>query len=173
MGVRKIKTDLKQDLVNRNPVTENFVIDSPVGRLQIKVEDQLLMNIELNSQIDLKVAQTSFGKIVALQLKSYFEKAKFKFDLPLEQVGTAHQLKVWAALRQIPAGSVLTYGQLAEKIGSSARAIGNACRNNPLPIVVPCHRIVAASDIGGFSGAKQGVLLEIKRHLLNHEGLSF
>ncbi len=154
-------------------MTETFVIDTPVGRLQIQVDDEQLTSIQLNSQSKLMAAQTLFGLTVTEQIKNYFRLAQFKFELPLLQKGTEHQLKVWSALCQIPAGSVLTYGQLAKKIGSSARAIGNACRNNPLPIVVPCHRIVAASDIGGFSGAQQGVLLDIKRSLLNHEGLSF
>ncbi len=152
---------------------EIFVIDTQVGRLQIKIDENQLSNIQLNCQSDLIAAQTAFGKKVTQQLNNYFESAEFQFDLSLLQTGTEHQLKVWNVLCQIPSGSVLTYGQLAKKIGSSARAIGNACRNNPLPIVVPCHRIVAASDIGGFSGAQQGVLLEIKRNLLNHEGLSF
>ena len=152
---------------------ECFVIDTLVGRLQIQIDDEQLTNIQLNCQSELIAAQTSSGKKVTQQLNNYFESAEFEFDLSLLQIGTEHQLKVWTALSQIPSGSVLTYGQLAKKIGSSARAIGNACRNNPLPIVVPCHRIVAASDIGGFSGAQQGALLDIKRNLLNHEGLSF
>lgn len=154
-------------------MTESFVIDTPVGRLQIQIGDGQLVNIQLNSRSELMAAQTLFGQRVTEQIKDYFSSAQFKFDLPLLQKGTEHQLKVWSALCLIPSGSVLTYGQLAKKIGSSARAIGNACRNNPLPIVVPCHRIVAASAIGGFSGAQQGVLLDIKRDLLNHEGLSF
>jgi len=168
MGIKR--TGKKQ---RERVVIESFVIDTPVGRLQIKIDGEQLSHIQLNSQSDLIVAQTSFGKKVTGQIDKYFEAAEYEFDLSLLQTGTEHQMRVWTALCQIPSGSVLTYGQLAKKIGSSARAIGNACRNNPLPIVVPCHRIVAASDIGGFSGAQQGVLLEIKRRLLNHEGLSF
>ncbi len=164
---------MNESPVNEILAIESFTIDTPVGRLLIKIKDDRLANIHLNSQFELIAAQTRFGKIVTRQLENYFKKPEFEFDLSLLQSGTEHQLKVWSALRQIPPGSVLTYGQLAQKIGSSARAIGNACRNNPVPIVVPCHRIVAASDIGGFSGAQQGVLLEIKRHLLNHEGLFF
>ncbi|MDH5360986.1 MAG: MGMT family protein, partial [Gammaproteobacteria bacterium] len=68
-------------------------------------------------------------------------------------------------------GSVLSYGELAAKLNSSARAVGNACRKNPLPIIVPCHRVVAKSGIGGYSGQTEGPLIEQKRRLLRHEGI--
>ncbi len=154
-------------------MSEKFTIDTPIGRLDIEITDQALRQVELNSQSDLISPQSAFGIEVVEQINRYFKQADFQFDLPLVQSGTEHQLKVWSALSEIPVGSVLTYGELAKKIGSSARAIGNACRNNPIPLIVPCHRIVAASDIGGFSGAKEGVLLGIKRDLLCHEGLAY
>jgi len=152
---------------------DSFVIKTPVGLLKVTVENEQLKNIELNSQLPKCFPKTTFCKKVAEQIQSYFTNKSHRFDLPLIQEGTEHQLKVWSALSQIPFGTVLTYGELAKQIGSSARAVGNACRNNPHPIIVPCHRIVAASDIGGFSGAKKGVLLKVKRDLLKHEGLSF
>lgn len=154
-------------------MNEVFTIETPVGRLAITIEADHVKKIKLNSESSVCVPQTAVGKIVVQQIKQYFESSKFEFDLPLQQQGTEHQLKVWSALSKIPVGTVQTYGELAKKIGSHARAIGGACRNNPLPIVVPCHRIVAASDIGGFSGAQEGVLLNIKRDLLCHEGLNF
>jgi len=154
-------------------MTESFTINTPVGRLAITIDNEGLSSVQLNSQSKLSSANSSLANKTVQQFTQYFESAEFKFDLPLNQNGTEHQLKVWAALSEIPAGTVLTYGELAKKIGSSARAIGNACRNNPLPIVVPCHRIVAASDIGGFSGTQSGVLLDIKRDLLCHEGLAY
>ena len=152
---------------------ETFVIATSVGRLEIILEHDKIKTINLNSAKPLSEAASTLGLKIIKQLESYFNNASFEFDLPLIQKGSEHQIKVWKALKEIPAGQVLTYGALAKKIGSSARAIGNACRNNPIPIVVPCHRIVAAKDIGGFSGAQDGVLLNIKRELLAHEGLSF
>ncbi len=152
---------------------ETFVIATSVGRLEIILDHDMIKTINLNSDKILSKARTKLGDEITEQLENYFNNASFKFDLPLIQKGTEHQHKVWNALKQIPAGQVLTYGALAKIIGSSARAIGNACRNNPIPIIVPCHRIVAAKDIGGFSGAQEGVLLNIKRELLAHEGLSF
>jgi len=152
---------------------ESFVIATTIGRLEIDIDDEKIKAIKLNSNKFLSKSKTKLGQKITEQFKSYFNNASFEFDLPLVQKGSEHQNKVWKALREIPPGQVLTYGALAKKIGSSARAIGNACRNNPIPIIVPCHRIVAAKDIGGFSGAQEGVLLNIKRELLAHEGLSF
>ena len=153
--------------------SESFVIDTLIGRLSINVEDSQLVKLELNSRAELKAPTLPFSQNVLEQINHYFNDAKFQFNLSLKQKGTEHQLKVWQALSNIPSGDVLTYGQLAEKTGSSPRAVGNACRNNPLPLIVPCHRIVAASDIGGFSGKRKGILLDIKRDLLNHEGGSY
>ena len=154
-------------------MNDRFTITTQVGQLTICVDDDQLTSVKLNSQSKPTFPQTPLGKKIVEQIENYFNSSEFQFDLPLGQNGTEHQLKVWGALSKIPSGTVLTYGELAKKIGSSARAVGNACRNNPLPIVVPCHRIVAASDIGGFSGAQTGVLLDIKRDLLCHEGLSY
>lgn len=164
MGIKNV-TDIKS--------RENFVMNTPVGSISIQVESEQLKKIDLNSMLPLKLPRTAFAKKVAEQIQCYFTNQDYCFDLVLPQDGTEHQLKVWSALTKIPKGTVLTYGELAKQIGSSARAIGNACRRNPIPIVVPCHRIVAANDIGGFAGAKDGQLLNIKKILLKHEGLSF
>ena len=96
----------------------------------------------------------------------------FAFDLPLKLSGTHHQIAVWEAMMAIPAGETRTYGELAQAIGSSARAVGGACGANPIPIVVPCHRVVGAGGaLGGFMGAREeGFELSIKRWLLAHEG---
>ena len=74
------------------------------------------------------------------------------FDLPLEPAGTAFQIRVWQAMRHIPAGEVRTYGALATELSSGARAVGTACGANPIPILIPCHRVVAANGLGGYSG---------------------
>jgi methylated-DNA-[protein]-cysteine S-methyltransferase len=103
------------------------------------------------------------------QLADYFEHPGTNFSVPFELVGTPFQQRVWQALTQIPAGGTLTYGELAARLGSGARAIGNACRRNPVSIIVPCHRVVAASGIGGYSGSTSGPVLDRKRWLLDHE----
>lgn len=110
--------------------------------------------------------------LACVQLQSYLDDPAFAFDLPLKLSGTHHQIRVWEAMRAIPAGQTRTYGQLAQAIGSSARAVGGACGANPIPIVVPCHRVVGAGGaLGGFMGAREeGFELSIKRWLLAHEG---
>ncbi|MFO7542412.1 MAG: methylated-DNA--[protein]-cysteine S-methyltransferase, partial [Thiobacillus sp.] len=91
------------------------------------------------------------------------------FDLPFSPLGTPFQKKVWRALTHIPAGHPATYGALAKQLGTAARAVGQACGSNPLPILIPCHRVVAASGLGGFMHASTGRPLDIKTWLLAHE----
>ena len=118
-------------------------------------------------------AAGSLAAEVARQLAAYFADPLFPFDLPLETSGTAYQRRVWEALRAIPSGARATYGALARAIGGSARAVGGACRANPIPIVVPCHRVVAASGLGGYLGGGAGSgsaeALTVKAWLLSHE----
>jgi len=94
---------------------------------------------------------------------------RLELDLPLEIEGTPFQKTVWRAMCAIPRGRTRTYGALAQELGGEARAVGQACGDNRLPIVIPCHRVVAADSIGGFSHATGGYLLEAKRWLLMHE----
>jgi methylated-DNA-[protein]-cysteine S-methyltransferase len=103
------------------------------------------------------------------QIERYCDDAAHVFTLPFAAHGTPYQALVWAALGDIPAGHTLTYGALAQRIGSAARAIGQACAANPLPILIPCHRVVAASGPGGFNHAASGAPIAVKRWLLDHE----
>jgi methylated-DNA-[protein]-cysteine S-methyltransferase len=113
----------------------------------------------------------SVAFLACVQIGSYLENPRFAFDLPLRLAGTHHRLAVWEAMQRIPAGKVRTYGDLARELKSSPRAVGGACGANPIPLVVPCHRIVGTGGLGGFMGAKDdGFELSIKRWLLGHEG---
>jgi methylated-DNA-[protein]-cysteine S-methyltransferase len=94
---------------------------------------------------------------------------KQTIDLKLLKQGTPHQNKVWAELLKIPLGETLTYSALANKIGSAARAVGNACRHNPYTLIIPCHRVVAVNGIGGYSGHRHGDYMKIKARLLEFE----
>ncbi len=105
----------------------------------------------------------------ARQIERYREDPDAKFDLPLLIEGTPFQRRLWDALCQIPRGRTLTYGELARKLGAEARAVGQACGDNRLPIVIPCHRVIAASGLGGFAHSTDGYLIEAKRWLLLHE----
>ena len=114
----------------------------------------------------------SIAHLACVQLQAYLENPAFAFDLPLRLAGTHHRLQVWEAMCRIPAGEVRTYGEVARELRSSARAVGGACGANPIPVVIPCHRIVGAGrNLGGFMGSREeGFELGIKRWLLEHEG---
>jgi len=117
--------------------------------------------------------ENALAERAARQLERYREDPDAKFDLPLLIEGSAFQRRLWAALCEIPRGRTLTYGEMARKLGGedfeSARAVGQACGDNRLPIVIPCHRVVAADGLGGFGHSTGGYLLEAKRWLLMHE----
>lgn len=113
----------------------------------------------------------ALAETVVRQLEAYLRDPQRPFDLPLQMQGTEFQQRLWSALRAVPAGTTQTYGQLAQALRSGAQAVGQACRRNPVPIVVPCHRILAQSGIGGYAGAVAGEKLGTKRALLAHEGV--
>ena len=113
--------------------------------------------------------RNALAEKAARQLEAYRADPDASFDLPLAVEGTPFQRRLWAALCEIPRGKTLTYGTLAQRLDAEARAVGQACGDNRLPIVIPCHRIVAANGIGGFAHATSGYLLEAKRWLLMHE----
>jgi len=114
-------------------------------------------------------AKTSLAERAAAQMEGYKRDPNSKFDLPVVIEGTDLQKAVWRAMCAIPRGKTRTYGDLARELGADPRDIGQCCGDNRLPLVIPCHRIVAAGGIGGFAHATSGYLLEAKRWLLMHE----
>jgi len=106
------------------------------------------------------------------QIQAYADDPACPIDLPLAIDGSEFQRRVWAAIARIPAGATRTYGELAEEVGSTARAVGQACGDNRLPLAIPCHRVVAARGIGGFAHRTDHVMLDVKRWLLEHESRS-
>ncbi len=151
--------------------------DSPIGRLGLMGEGDFLTALALPySPVPLIAEQeTPVLRETKAQLEAYFAGALRQFDLPLQLTGTPFQLKVWEQLRQIPYGQVISYGELARRIEQqgASRAVGNANRRNPIPIIVPCHRVIAANGtLGGYSGNCDGSAA-IKRALLKLEGLNF
>jgi methylated-DNA-[protein]-cysteine S-methyltransferase len=120
-----------------------------------------------------KAPANGLAERAARQLERYREDPDTKFDLPLLIEGTEFQRRVWDIMCAIPRGRTLTYGEVARKMGEAnfdaARVVGQACGDNRLPIVIPCHRVVGADGIGGFSHSTDGYLIEVKRWLLMHE----
>ena len=113
-----------------------------------------------------------FSKEVCRQLNAFIDDAHFKFDLPCAMLGTDFQRSVWERIRDIPLGETRSYGQIAKGVRTSARAVGTCCGANRLPLIIPCHRVVAADGIGGFMHTRsEGDALKIKRWLLRHEGV--
>ena len=91
-------------------------------------------------------------KNAADQLKAYFAERLSEFDLPIAPPGSTFQQRVWSAMCEIPHGETWTYGQLAARADTAPRAVGGACGANPIPIIIPCHRVLAANGRGGYSG---------------------
>ncbi len=153
---------------------ERYYCRTVLGRIAFTLRDGRLAAIDLpgaGEAGDAMPVVEGLATEVARQLEAWAADPRFVFSLPLAPAGTPFQRRVWRALRAIPPGEVRTYGELARQLGSSARAVGGACRANPLPLVVPCHRVVAAGGPGGFAGRTQGAALALKRRLLAREGV--
>ncbi len=140
-------------------------LHSPVGALTVAQEDEALVALDWGWACAQE--QTPLLRCAREQLHAYFDRQLAAFDLPLAPFGTVFRLKVWTAVQHIPFGNTRTYGEIAHEVGGCARAIGQASSYNPLPILIPCHRVVARNGIGGFT-SHEGVT--IKRFLLDHEG---
>jgi methylated-DNA-[protein]-cysteine S-methyltransferase len=153
----------------------NAVIHAPFGKVGIRLEGETVREIVyLPDSINSVAPDSPLAKQAAEQIDRYFERASAKFELPLAPVGSAFQRRVWQAISDIPPGVVLTYGQVARQIGSAPRAVGQACGANFFPIVIPCHRVVSSSGIGGFAHhGDDGFFRNVKRWLLAHEGIPY
>ncbi len=146
--------------------TASVTIVSPVGCLTLTERDGALIRLAWSegSSSD----WSGLLRRASQYIEAYFAGDLKIFDLPLAPEGTAFQKQVYAAMERIPFGGTRRYGELAVELGSAARAVGGACGSNPLPIVIPCHRVVAAGKgLGGFSG---GTGVSTKTWLLNYEG---
>ena len=138
---------------------------SPVGDLSITEEDGAIVALDWGWGRDQDM--TPLLQRARDQLNAYFDGDPVDFDLPLNPAGSAFQRRVWKAMCDIPAGGTETYGSLAGRIDGIARAVGTACGKNPIPVIIPCHRVVAASGLGGYSGDGG---LDTKVALLRLEG---
>ncbi|MFP3874086.1 MAG: methylated-DNA--[protein]-cysteine S-methyltransferase [Thiohalophilus sp.] len=154
--------------------TSCFQVTVPPGILAVTLSGELITAVDLPARArkQLPGPTRPLEKRLAAGLKAYFVDAAAPLDWPLQFEGTDFQQRVWRALRAIPAGTVKTYGQLAAEIGGCAQAVGNACRQNPIPLYIPCHRVVARQGIGGFAGKTAGQSIRLKRWLLLHEGVA-
>ena len=151
------------------------IVAAPFGAMGVRADGgQLRELVYLPPHFAEKEPQDGVSEQACLQLARYFADPDAPFELPLAQLGSVFQRKVWAAIAQIARGQVRTYGDVARLIGSAPRAVGQACGANWFPILIPCHRVTAASGLGGFAHHDDatGFHLGVKRWLLAHEGVA-
>lgn len=155
------------------------LIDAPFGVVAIAIQgNQLAIDLLLESpsQESLQfyhptLIKSSVVKQAYEQIQQYLKQSNTQFNSSLQQQqGTAFQQRVWQAIAAVPLGQVATYGQIASQIGSGPRAVANACGANHIPLIIPCHRVVAQNGLGGFMQGKE-YGLSFKRWLLAHEGV--
>lgn len=154
---------------NTSP-THDAILAAPFGAIGIRCEGGLIRKIEFLPPTSAPLAaRNTLAAQAARHITRFLCDPHYRLDLPLAPCGSVFAQRVWALLREIPPGHTRRYGELAQALGSAARAVGQACAANPYPLVIPCHRVVAAGGVGGFNHAREGFLLEAKKWLLNHE----
>ena len=153
-------------------------VDSPIGTLLLLGDGQALRGLHMQGgrtairvRPEWERAAAPFARVEA-QLTEYFEGRRTTFDVPLELAGSPFQRRVWQALQEIPYGETTSYGELARRVGapSAARAVGVANRQNPVAVIVPCHRVIGADgSLTGFGGGleRKRLLLELESGVLS------
>jgi len=147
---------------------DQITVASPVGDLVVSELNGRIVAVDWGRA--LRETETPLLAAAAQQLNAYFYCGLKRFELPLAPAGSRFQQAVWREMRRIPCGRTRSYADLARAVDSAPRAVGGACARNPIPILIPCHRVVAADGrIGGYS-APGG--LDVKRFLLELEGVA-
>lgn len=153
---------------------QHCCIRTPFGGLGIDtemVEDSLMISqIQYHSHLEMVIRPANrLAKTAREQIEAYFDNPQFRFDLPMKPRGSYFQQQVWSTIESIPVGDTVTYGELANRMKTSPRAVGGACAANYYPLLIPCHRVQSKLGLGGFMGESEGPYIRIKRWLLNHE----
>jgi methylated-DNA-[protein]-cysteine S-methyltransferase len=151
-------------------------MDSPIGRIEVNADEGAITSLSIERQghlpwEELPERTSDVLEAARVQLDEYFRGERAEFDLPLRLVGTPFQRQVWQLLGEVPFGDVLSYGEIGRSTGrpTAGRAVGGAVGANPVPIIVPCHRVLASDGrITGYSG---GNGIPTKVWLLDHEGI--
>jgi methylated-DNA-[protein]-cysteine S-methyltransferase len=149
---------------SHSPAVPQLSLHTPIGDMSVSEEDGAIVSVDWgwgSAQ-----SETLLLRRACEQLHAYFDGGLTVFDLPLAPSGTAYRRRVWNALCAIPYGETRSYLDIAREAGGSARSVGQANGCNPIPLIIPCHRVVATTHLGGYSG---GDGLTTKRWLLAHE----
>lgn len=155
-----------------NPTVDyTAILRAPFGALGVRIAGDQLTGLEFLPPGTLPAPSPSLlVRKVAQEMEAYYANPDHVFDLPLEPIGTPFRQRVWNTLLAIPAGQTRSYGDIARQLASAPRAVGQAVGDNPLPILIPCHRVIAADGgLGGFMHSRTGYSQDIKRWLLRHE----
>ena len=154
---------------NEYDTIKSYYYETPAGQLIVHTQGEILCNMKWPTAPSSEYTLLPLPEEYQQQLNDFWLSSKPEIPLPLCPQGTAFQRKVWYTLRQIPIGQTKTYGELAKELNTSPRALANACRKNPFPLIIPCHRVLAKTGIGGYAGEVTGKLIDIKTTLLQHE----
>lgn len=150
-------------------ITNTF--NTPVGQLKVTYNEHYIFESmftkELSSPLIHKNSLTDF---IVQELKNYSSNPQHRFLLPLNPEGSVYQKKVWQALLRLQAGDPITYGELARRLSSSPRAIGQACKKNPIALFIPCHRVIGKVNLGGYMGSMEAI--SYKTDLIFHEKIN-
>ncbi len=145
--------------------TQITIVSTVAGCLLVYRHHHLITRTEWSLNAGNEHDESEFSQ----RIQSYINARASRLNVELYRQGTEFRNKVWREIVKIPAGQVMSYGQIANNIESGARAVANACRDNPFPGLIPCHRVVAANGLGGYMGVTCGYPLDIKKKLLQVE----
>ena len=152
----------------REPFQATFAL--PGFRVGIRCDEIEIIELKYLEPGPEIAPQNALAAETVRQLGAYLDDPETVFGLPLRPSGTAFQRRVWEQIATIPCHQTRSYGELAKTLHNAPRAVGQACGANPFPLVVPCHRVIAADGgLGGFARQRGGFLLDVKRWLLAHE----
>ena len=147
-------------------------LETPFAVLGIRTVGERVTDIDyLPLGIETLAPTTKLAAKTCREIERYLDDAEYLPRVPFDYFGTEFQCRVWREISAIPCGRTLTYNDIARRLRTAPRPVGGACGKNRLPIVIPCHRVLAASGIGGFMGGTLSTSLAIKRWLLKHEGV--
>ena len=149
--------------------TQKFYYNSPLSVLYLSVCDDQIQSLEYEPQHIDSFNLPLPGGDIKVWLDAYFAGQPLNDNPVMTLEGSEFQKKVWAIMLTIPYGETLSYGEVSKVLGSAPRAVGQACKRNPIPLIVPCHRIVAKHSVGGYEGVTEGHRLDRKKWLIKHE----
>jgi methylated-DNA-[protein]-cysteine S-methyltransferase len=158
-------------MTSARPVQFDAILPAPFGALGVRLAGEALAGLVfLPPESALRPGDSDAIRNVGDELEAYYANPAHEWKLTLAPVGSVFRQQVWQLLMTIPSGETRTYGELSARLHSSPRAVGQAVGDNPIPIVIPCHRVLAAHGLGGFMHGTAGFPLEVKKWLLRHEG---